>query len=282
MSYGPFDWTGGPFLILYCSLLLLVLYAGLAIPARLRPHGSAVTVTDPDELAYLAGGTRRFEDSVMARLFAAHAITLERDGKFQPDPRHPARSDAERSVLAVSGPAKWRAIAAALEPHAWPVRQRLIRGGKLMTERSVLALRFWQTAPYILLLVFGAIKWEVGTARERPVGYLTALMVVTAILALIRFCVVDRRTRAGKAVIDEARSRLDRLRRAPTRDETGLAVALFGTAVLTATIWGDYHRMRTDNGGSGDGGTSSSDGGSSGDSGGGGGCGGGGCGGCGS
>ncbi|PXA96576.1 hypothetical protein DMC47_17205 [Nostoc sp. 3335mG] len=279
MSYGPFDWTGGPFLTLYCGLLLLTIYAGFAIPARLRPRGSGIPITDPDEFAYLAGGTRRFADSIIARLFAANAITLTTGGLFTTDPSHPARSDAERSVLEVHGPAKWRTVTAAIEPHAWPVRQRLIRGGKLMTERSVLAMRVWQTLPYLLLIVFGAIKWEIGTQRERPVGYLTALLILTAILALIRFCMVDRRTRAGQAAMDEARSRFDRMRRAPTRDEIGLAVALFGTSVLLATIWGDYHRARNDSSSS-----SSGDGGShggGGDSGGGGGCGGG-CGGCGS
>lgn len=279
MSYGPFDWTGGPFLTLYCGLLLLTIYAGFAIPARLRPQGSAIPITDPDEFAYLAGGLGRFMDSIMARLFAAHAVTLTTGGLFQPDPRHSDRSDAERSVLGIDGPAKWRTIASAIEPHAWPVRQRLIRGGKLMTERSVLALRVWQTLPYLLLIVFGAIKWEIGTQRERPVGYLTALLILTAVLALIRFCIVDRRTRAGQAAIDEACSRFDRLRRAPTGDETGLAVALFGTSVLAATIWGDYHRLRNDSSSSG---SSSSDSGGGGDGGGGaGGCGGGGCGGCG-
>ncbi|MBY0394035.1 MAG: TIGR04222 domain-containing membrane protein, partial [Novosphingobium sp.] len=137
-------------------------------------------------------------------------------------------------------------------------------------------LRLIQTAPLALLFLFGMAKWIVGTLRDRPVGILTALLIVTAIAAILRFAVIDRRTRAGKAALADARLEADRLRRAAPADETPLAVALFGTTVLTGSWLSDFHRMRAASGSGGD--TSSS----SGCSGGGGGCGGGGCGGCGS
>ena len=75
-----------------------------------------------------------------------------------------------------------------------------------MERRHVLQMRYWQTAPYLLLLIFGLIKGEVGTVRERPVGLLTALLIATAVFAIIRWAVVDRRTRAGQKALARARS----------------------------------------------------------------------------
>jgi uncharacterized protein (TIGR04222 family) len=142
-----------------------------------------------------------------------------------------------------------------------------------MDRGTVWQMRFWQTTPYLLLIVFGAIKVDVGLSRDKPVGFLTLLLILTAILALVRFLAVDRRTRGGIEVLADARARSDRLRRAPTPTETGMAVALFGTMVLAGSDMDGFHTMRSASSG-GDGGSSSSDGG-------GGGCGGGGCGGCG-
>jgi len=100
-------------------------------------------------------------------------------------------------------------------------------------------------------------------------------LVATAIVAVIRVLKSDRRTQAGIAALTDARARAERLARAHTEAETGMAVALFGTAVLIGSPIGDLHTIRrekSDGGGSGDGGSIGD-----GDSG----CGGGGCGGCG-
>lgn len=277
MGLGPFDLTGGPFLQLYGGLLVLTILLGLLIPRWLRPDGRSIPTHDPDELAWLAGGKTRFVDSVVARLLAARALFIVGKSQFQPDNNHPTRNPAERSVLALSAPARWKAVERAIEAHADPIRRRLISNELLMDGGTVWQMRFWQTTPYLLLLLFGAIKLEVGMSRDRPVGYLTLLLILTAILALVRFLAVDRRTRSGQAAVVQARRSADRLRRAPTGEETGLAVALFGTTVLAGSAWADYHRMRS----AGDGGSTSSDSGSSSGDGGGSGCGGGGCGGCG-
>jgi hypothetical protein len=114
----------------------------------------------------------------------------------------------------------------------------------------------------------------IGDMRERPIGFLSALLVLTALLAIVRWFSVDRRTKAGLTAVAATKEQSDRIRRAPTDTDVGLAVALFGTTVLAGSAWWDFHRMRAAT--SGDGGGGSSDGGSDG-----GGCGGGGCGGCG-
>jgi uncharacterized protein (TIGR04222 family) len=268
----PFDLTGGPFLSLYAALFALALVAGLIIPRWLRPEGGSAHRLDADRLAYLAGGRERFGEALTARLLATRALSLVR-GKFHTEGRDAGRTSAERSVLALPSPTSWGAVSRTLRPHAATVEDRLVADGLLMDGGTTLQMRLWQTLPYLLLLGFGAIKLEVGIARDRPVGFLTIFLIVTAVFALVRFLAVDRRTRVAVEALSDARRTSERLKRAPTVTETDMAVALFGTMVLVGSGWSDFHQMRSS--------SSSGDGGSSGSSSDGGGGGAGGCGGCG-
>jgi uncharacterized protein (TIGR04222 family) len=273
----PFDLTGGPFLQLYGVLLILTIIAGLTIPRWLRPEGRTPRRIDTDDLAYLAGGGMRLAETVAARLLSTNRLAMDGKSRFTPS-QFVGGTPVERSVLALPAEASWGRVAVAIGKHAGAARARLIDSDLLMSSGEALQMRFFQTLPYFLLLGFGYTKLLIGEARGRPVGFLILFLVLTAIFALVRFIALDRKTRAAKAALAEARARSDRLRRAPASGETDLGVALFGTVVLVGSDWGGFHQMRTA--------SSSSDGGSSGgDGGGGGGCGGGGgggCGGCGS
>jgi uncharacterized protein (TIGR04222 family) len=276
MGLGPFDLTGGPFLILYIALLAAALVAGFVIPARLRPPGRAQSVTDPDMLAVLTGGKNRFVEAVTARLLARGALGFAGKDSFTAITGARGETAAELRVLALSAPIKFSTIMLQLADYADPVARKLAGTGLYMTDEEAARVRWWQTLPYVLLIGFGTIKLMVGEARGKPVGFLIGLLVLTAICAAFRWFTLDRRTQAGHDAVAEATRSNDRLKRAPTTGEVGTAVALFGTGVLAGSAWQDFHRMRS----AGDGGSSSSDSGSS--DGGGSGCGGGGCGGCGS
>jgi uncharacterized protein (TIGR04222 family) len=278
MSLGPFDLTGGPFLGLYAVLLVATVVAGLVIPRRLRPQGRAGRVTDVDQLAFLSGGVRRFGDALTARLLAARALTLLSKDRFRIGGSELAATSAERAVLALPSPSRWREIAQVPKDYAEPLQRHMEQAGLLMSKSQRANIRFWALLPYLMLLAFGVTKWIIGDMRDRPVGFLSALLVLTAVLAIARWFTIDRRTRAGRDARERAAERSDRLRIAPTTEEIGLAVALFGTAVLVGSGWGVFQALRRAGGGDGGGGTG---GGCGADGGGGGGCGGGGCGGCG-
>ncbi len=275
MSLGPFDLTGGPFLILYAILFVATLVAGLIIPRRLRPEGRPQRVTDIDQLAFLSGGRPRFIDTVAARLLSGGGLHMVGRKTFGIGLSASPASPAERSVLALDTPIGWKDIEGALRRHAEPVERKLILAGLLMTDAERGSLRFWAVLPYLMLLTFGATKWVIGDMRDRPVGILTILLIATTVLAVLRWVSVDRRTKAGVAAVFDARRSSGRLRQAPTDAEVGVAVALFGTVVLAGSAWSGFHQLRNASS-SGDGGGGGSDGGSDG-----GGCGGGGCGGCG-
>ena len=95
MSLGPLDLAGGPFLELYATLLVAAVAAGFIIPSLLRPRGSPRTVTDPDQLAYLAGGAPRFQETVTARLLAARALAMNGRKSFDVVAPEGAASAAE-------------------------------------------------------------------------------------------------------------------------------------------------------------------------------------------
>lgn len=273
---GPLDLHGPEFLILYCELAVIALIASFVIPRYLRPEGRPCRPVDEDELALLAGGRERHAETVAVRLLSAGAVSVQSDGRLQIRDRNGGRTLAERRVVALGSPVRWSDILLAVAGPAENAEHKLAQRGLLMDAATQKQMRLLQTAPLALLFLFGMAKWIVGTMRDRPAGILTALLIVTAIVAVLRFAVFDRRTRAGKVALADARAEAARLRRATPTDEAPLAVALFGTSVLIGAYLSDFHRMRS--AGSGDGDTSSS----SGCSGGSGGCGGGGCGGCGS
>lgn len=271
MSLGPFDLAGEPFLTLFLCLFALVLILSLLIPRRLRPEGRRQRVTDPDQLAWLAGGRSRFADSLVSRLLAARALVLAGD-RFLVGERAAAATAAERSLVALPQPITWPAIEGLAKDHAEPLELRMTQAGLLMSRAEQANIRFWAVLPWLMLLAFGATKWVIGDMRERPVGYLSLLLILTAAAAAIRFFTIGRHTAAAAEALARARDDSERIRRAPTGGEVGLAVALFGTAVLVGSGWDDFHKLR--NAGDGGSGASSSDSGSDGGSGCGGGCGG--------
>jgi uncharacterized protein (TIGR04222 family) len=277
MSLGPFDLTGPAFLLLYLFLLAITVAIGVAVPHRLRPEGRRQRLRDVDQLAFLAGGRRRFADALVSRLLSARALIMTGKDAFAARAGATAGSTAERSLLALPEPISWRVLREAAYARTGPIEEKLIASGLIASPAETANIRFWTLLPYALLLAFGATKWVIGEARERPVGFLTALLLLTALFALVRWLTLDRRTAAGRRALALARDGERRLKMAPTRDEVGLAVALFGTAVLVGSAWSGFHRLRSvgDSGGIGGGGG----GGSGCGGGGGGGCGG--CGGCG-
>lgn len=265
------SWSGGEFLALYVVLLMAAIYTGFAIPHHLRARGREVGALDDEETAYLAGGRERYAELIAARLMASEAIAITADRKVAIRGADSVRGSGEAAILALPSPADWSAISDALRPCAERVRKELIDAGLFMRRRHVVMIRLCQTLPYLLLIPFGISRWRYGDALDHPTGFLTALLIVTVLFALIRWFTPERRTQGSIDAIEEAQTRAERLRRAPMPNEIPLAVALFGTIVLAGSGLTDFHQMRTDSNASGDGG--------GGCSGGGGGCGG--CGGCG-
>ena len=266
------SWTGSDFLQFYIMLLGLSAIAAWWIPGQLRPEGRASDPLDAEDLAVLGGGRERLADSLLADLFARGGLASVSAGMLEVvQPGLPA-SPAGKALLADGAPLSGSAANRAVGVHAERVAARLRRSGLLLRPQELIQLRWLSIAPFCALLLLGLYRERAGSVVGEATGLLVILMVLTAVLAALRFFKVDQRTRAGIAAVARERARVSRLSSAPRPEEVSTAVALFGTGVLVGTPWEPVHAMRHQ-------GTSSSDGSSS-DSGGDSGCGGG-CGGCG-
>lgn len=273
MEIGLSQYSGMEFLQLFGGLSLAAIIAAIWLPNWLRPEGRDQSVTDEEELAYLAGGAARHAETIVAGMMASGA--LETEGKDKLRSTNPGRSGRGGAgvLTARFGAFTWDEAAKALREIAGALRESLIGRGLIMDRSTSWQIRGLSTLPLLFVIALGLYRRAAGAALGEPVGFLTIMLFVLGIVTLIRFFAHDPRTRAGRAAVREAQDRSSRLKRAPMAGETGTAVALFGTAVLVGTPFAPLHAMRQ---------TSSSDSGSSSSSdSGGSGCGGGGCGGCG-
>ena len=270
-------YSGGDFLLFYAALLAAAVVAGFWIPGFLRSDGQRGSVNDRHELAYLARGAGRMTESVIAQLLGISALVVGAKNKLRATNSSAGEYRAEQALLRKHGDFGLTEAHKAIKPYAADVDADLVRKGLMQDKGTRWQMRFMSTVPYLVLLGVGFYRRSAGVAEGEPVGFLTALMVLTFVLGVVRFAKYDPRTRAGQEALDEARSTHVRLQRAPTPPELGFGVALFGTAILVGTPYSQLHAMSRSAVGDGSGGYYA-DGGGGGE--GGSGCGGG-CGGCG-
>lgn len=256
--------SGGAFLILYIGLLIVATVASIVGVRAARPDGRVLDRPDEEAVAWLDGGRTRLFDTLAARQLTRGELAV----------------NGRKGLASADGtPLKWSHVTVGFEPQADQVEQRLTRAGLLADPDELATMRRRARLPFLILAGVGLVRLVYGLAIGRPVGFLFGLLLVTLTIWLLRGGGLDRRTRGGRETLARTRKAHDRLRRAPTQPEMGMAVALFGTTVLAGSAYADFHRFRSagsDSGSTSDSGDSSDGGGSSD-----GGCGGGGCGGCG-
>lgn len=270
MELGLSVYSGSEFLMFYGGLIVAAVIAGIWIPGFLRDEGRRNHAEDIYELSYLAGGTTRLAEAAIARLMGIGALKVSSKDQFSAIDRRGAEAPVERSIMSNFGAMKWKDAHQAAKEHADAIDARLVQKGLLIDKSGRWQLRLIPLLPYVIVLLLGWYRLKAGEALGEPTGYLTLLMLLAAILAMLRLIKFNPRTRAGDEILREEQKRASRLKSAPTGPETGMAVGLFGTGVLVGSPFADFHTLRRASSGDG-----SSDGGC-----GGGGCGGG-CGGCG-
>ncbi|WP_128892855.1 TIGR04222 domain-containing membrane protein [Erythrobacter sp. HKB08] len=271
--------SGPAFLILFLVLMVVGWLSGPRLADMVRPEGrSTGAALGAEELAFLTGGARRVSETATAQLLARDAIVHEKKDRFAIRSAGGGQTALESRILSTPEPARWNDFLRAGTAEVAGITDRLRADGMLVGPDEITKLRMMQAAPYAFLVFLGAWRIAAGLGLGEPVGFLAILTIIALILMMVRFSRVDMRTKAGIEAVEAARVASSRLSRAPTQDEAGRAVALYGTAVLVGTPMVAVHELRQ-NAFGGDGGAFVGDGG--GDSGdGGGGCGGG-CGGCG-
>jgi uncharacterized protein (TIGR04222 family) len=304
-SLNPLDMRGPAFLMLYVSLVALAIGGALLVRNWLLSWDDPAVVDadkplDCYEVACLANGPARIVDAAASNLVAAGHLRLVEEPKgllraasvrlHQGEPLPHDAPDIELALYCAAGTPvdnllKLRKPA---DDATSAIESNLIHRG-LVRAKSWLG--FAQLVPALLAaspLVIGIPKVLIGQQRDKPVGFLILLCVVTAGIAVAFLMWRKYRTSAGDRLLSEYTEQYRAVREANASDTTtagagqmGMLVGLFGAAILVGSPFSPLQTMMTRaSGGTGcssSGCTTSS--GCGGDSGGG--CGGGGCGGCG-
>jgi len=244
----PLQLSAQEFLALYAVLLLAAVAMGWVLPHWLRPDGKALISQHPFELACLSGGPTRYAETLVVGLMQAGHLALREGKGFEP--LHPVagHSSAEVTVLGLAPGSDWATLECSLWSAANWVELRLIARGLWLSRTEWWEMRGWACLPYALVLIFGAIRWEVGLLHHQPVPYLSGLLLATLLGGAVRCVTIDRRTQGGAQVLARAMGEAQDLRRDRRLDKAQMAVALFGTTVLVGTPYEALHRLRSGGG----------------------------------
>lgn len=294
----PFDLKGPDFLQVYFILLLgaFVFAGGLRWLLRAPGAGFRLNVLNlsPYEIAYLAGGEKGAVYAAVAHLAHIGAIAIRPVSRTVSATAEALPADAapfEQTIFSLVHSGQGISIPTLQRMASGPayrLRSRLVEEGFVLSESAAQVARF---TPFLVMaasLLMGAVKIYLGVAREKPVLYLVVMCVVAAVVSCALFLRPIHRSRRGDAALarlkaghaplkHQASARVEAL----TGQELAIAMALFGSGILTSEALRPLQKAYAREEGSGwmGGGTGGSCGSSCG-GGGGGGCGGGGCGGC--
>jgi len=309
----PLDLRGPEFLTWYlqCFALAAGTFFVLRWLLSRPPPGARATLTerelDPFEIAWLQGGPAAVVRAALASLHHRKLITMQ-EGVVV---RHASESTTalppieEKVFRGTRLQLSTHDLRLLVDDECEEIAERLAGEGLAIGARRRAVLQIVPAIGMAVCFSVGFYKLLIGITRGRPVGFLVALLVATAMALVCAVCIVPRRTTAGKRLLRELAERnfalhttlwssaADKLE----PSDIAMAVGIWGAAALAVPILepvasaSELRRPRPDDGsdssggwwGGGGGSSCGGDGGggSSCGGGGGGGCGGGGCGGCG-
>jgi uncharacterized protein (TIGR04222 family) len=206
----PWGISGPDFIWLYIGAFGLTLIA-LFILRRSGRGGSLeraghepLTV---EETAYLSGGWLRMVESAIAGLVSRNVIRIERNGYIYAvsKPEQGPESELEEAVVHNVGGRAGRTVGQIQRKLAGnPMFDRLHES---LAARGLVygGGRSWKSvAPMAVLFAVGVARWITGVQLDFPVGYLSALLVVTLVVMIFALRGVKPGiTKAGRKVLDE-------------------------------------------------------------------------------
>ena len=293
----PFALKNTDFLTILVISLIGAVCVGRVMRSMMRTPNPApeddATELDWEQTAYLAGGAGRLTTSAVARLVGRGLAKVGDDGKALVPTGNDAGevSTAEKAVLhalpVTNAATALKPVQDAVEAAFATRAARMDEDGLTIPKVRQLGIGLATLIPLALVLLCLAVpRLLMGMQANRPVEYLVITSAVGGMIGLaIALAGSLRLSNRGAALLAKQKDRHAALK-AGTKWESsgdaGMAVALFGTAVLAGTLiaplqtWYPRQTSEASSGGCGSGCGASGD---SGGDGGGGGCGGGGCGG---
>ncbi|SDC43993.1 TIGR04222 domain-containing membrane protein [Actinokineospora iranica] len=208
----PWGISGPEFLRLYLVAAGFAVLIALAV--RIMARTASATERTPgqltlDELAYLAGGTRRVVETAVARLLDEGKLRISRTGAVGVVDGARGGGAVDQAVLADAkryGHRTLRLLVDKVGQDAAVTRigADLTRKG-LLVDKGMSRARL-SAAPLAVLFAVGAARWVNGLSEGRPIGWLTLALLGTAVVAAVLFRrPVPSRTYQGARMLAEAR-----------------------------------------------------------------------------
>ncbi len=230
----PLDLSGAAFLQFYVGCLILVGILTIFARHMLRGVGPAVHggALSTAETAYLAGGPQRAFATAMLEAMAGGNVTIAPSGLIAVRP-----NTTVPGLLApyVNDGARYGRVRATAAPALTTIRGSLEQRGLVLTHARRATISLVTLVLFAPLFVLGVEKIQVGLDRDRPVGFLILMLVLTLLAAIIAVMRRPFRSRAGDDLLKQMRGQMKRLIRAPLESELALALALGGAGVLIGT-----------------------------------------------
>ncbi|MFB9903332.1 TIGR04222 domain-containing membrane protein [Allokutzneria oryzae] len=188
----PWGISGPGFLALYGAALAIAVVWALVVRLRVR-RGARSGSAEPvglDELAYLTGGGERVVELAMSRLLLGNKLRTSRTaGGVKAVEGARAEHPVDAAVLSSTEgatPVPAARLGRWLENHksVRAVRDRVVQAG-LVTDLDATARSRKGVIPLLLLGAVGVLRWFTGLFGGYPIGYLTLLLLLTGLLAVL-------------------------------------------------------------------------------------------------
>jgi uncharacterized protein (TIGR04222 family) len=179
----------------------IALLFAFAVRILTRSGAAAATAAAPDEalsaqdFACLNGGPRRVVEAAVAQLVDTGQLRASHDGYLQVGDRSSGNDPVERTVLADVARHGRRSTRMLIDRLAsadavGEVTARMIRAGYLVDGVLAARRKLIGLLPVVTVFSIGLIRWLSGIANDRPVGWLTVLLIGSGLIA----CAMYRQT----------------------------------------------------------------------------------------
>jgi uncharacterized protein (TIGR04222 family) len=182
--------SGPDFISLYLLAVLVSLLFAFAV--RILTRSGTVTTTAPEaltalEVACLTGGPRRVVEAAVAQLVDTGQLRPARNGYVRVTNLIEPTNEVERTILADVRKHGHRSIAMLTyrlgsSQAVKDVSERLVRAGYLIDEKIAARRKMIGTIPIIVVLGVGIIRWLNGLGNDKPIGWLTLLLLGTGLV----------------------------------------------------------------------------------------------------
>ena len=221
-SLSVFDFDGREFLTFYAVAFVVALVWSLVLRSRSisrfsLPTGTPVKLTDPYEIAFLAGGAARCAQVAIVRLIKSGAIGWGKTRFTRESRLHatgsalPEFNDIERSIYVSVKSYGKKGMPLAEIPRMVGTRisgieAKLAKLGLRPTASEAGGRGCMTAFPMLILMLVGGIKVAVGISRDKPVGFLILFLFVSFIVTALLLAGGKKLTPAGEKLLKDMRT----------------------------------------------------------------------------